>query len=126
MPGKLFSVNQVTAESVPGLFARNERLVCLFDTEHGPLAMVLVGAMVVAGIETVWTGPVTPAGRQVLNVDYELDAAARTLEKGAEMGRFQLGSTVILLLPPGVASWDEALAAGSPLRMGQRIGSLSN
>ena len=125
VPGKLFSVNQVTAESVPGLFARNERLVCLFDTEHGPLAMVLVGAMVVAGIETVWTGPVTPAGRQVLNVDYELDATARTLEKGAEMGRFQLGSTVILLLPPGVASWDEALAAGSPLRMGQRIGSLS-
>ena len=125
VPGKLFSVNQVTAESVPGLFARNERLVCLFDTEHGPLAMVLVGAMVVAGIETVWTGPVTPAGRHVFNVDYQLDAAARTLQKGAEMGRFQLGSTVILLLPRGAVNWDEALAAGSPLRMGQRIGSLS-
>jgi phosphatidylserine decarboxylase len=124
VPGKLFSVNQVTAESVPGLFARNERLVCLFDTEYGPVAMVLVGAMVVAGIETVWTGPVTPAGRHVFNVDYELDVAARTLQKGAEMGRFQLGSTVILLLPRGVASWHEALVAGSPLRMGQRIGSL--
>jgi phosphatidylserine decarboxylase len=124
VPGRLFSVNRVTAESVPGLFARNERLVCLFDTAHGPMALVLVGAMVVAGIETVWTGAVTPAGRQVLTVDLALDAAARSLDKGAEMGRFQLGSTVVLLLPRGVARWDEALVAGSPLRMGERMGSL--
>ena len=124
VPGRLFSVNQVTAASVPGLFARNERLVCLFDTAHGPLAMVLVGAMVVAGIETVWTGAIAPAGRQVLTLDYAADRAARTLAKGAEMGRFQLGSTVILLLPRGVLEWDAALAAGSPLRMGQRIGQL--
>ena len=124
VPGKLFSVNQLTAESVPGLFARNERLVCLFDTEHGPLAMVLVGAMVVAGIETVWTGAVTPAGRQVLTLDFTLDPAARSLDKGAEMGRFQLGSTVVLLLARDAAGWDDALAAGAPLRMGQRIGTL--
>ena len=122
VPGRLFSVNGVTAESVPGLFARNERLVCRFETAHGPMAMVLVGAMVVAGIETVWTGPVTPAGRTVLSMDLESDAAARTLAKGAEMGRFQLGSTVILLLPRGVSGWDDHMVAAAPLRMGQRIG----
>ncbi len=122
VPGRLFSVNGVTAESVPGLFARNERLVCRFETAHGPIAMVLVGAMVVAGIETVWTGPVTPAGRTVLSIDLESDAAARTLAKGAEMGRFQLGSTVILLLPRGVSAWDDQVVAAAPLRMGQRIG----
>ena len=124
VPGRLFSVNQVTAETVPGLFARNERLVCLFDTAHGPMAMVLVGAMVVSGIETVWTGAVTPAGRQVLTLDFALDTAARSLDKGAEMGRFQLGSTVVLLLASDAARWDDALAAGAPLRMGQRIGTL--
>jgi len=124
VPGRLFSVNRITAESVPALFARNERLVCLFDTEHGPMAMVLVGAMVVAGIETVWTGPVAPAGRQVLTLDFTMDAAARALDKGAEMGRFQLGSTVVLLYSRGAATWEEALAAGTPLRMGQRIGTV--
>jgi phosphatidylserine decarboxylase len=97
-------------------------LVCRFETEHGPLAMILVGAMVVAGIETVWTGAVTPAGRQVLAIDLEMDAAARTLARGAEMGRFQLGSTVILLFPRNTLRWDAALVAGAPLRMGQRIG----
>ncbi|MCG3171574.1 MAG: Phosphatidylserine decarboxylase proenzyme [Pseudomonadales bacterium] len=124
VPGRLFSVNAVTAAAVPALFARNERVVCVFDTAHGPLAMVLVGAMVVAGIETVWTGPVAPAGHGVLTIDYERDARERTLAKGAEMGRFQLGSTVILLLPRGRVSWDPALRAGSALRMGQRIATL--
>jgi phosphatidylserine decarboxylase len=122
VPGKLFSVNQVTAENVPGVFARNERLVCRFETEHGPMALVMVGAMIVAGIETVWTGPVTPAGGQVLSIDFERDAAARTLDKGAEMGRFQLGSTVILLFPRHTVRLDDGLVAGAPLRMGQRIG----
>lgn len=122
VPGRLFSVNAVTAASVPALFARNERLVCHFETDRGPMAMVLVGAMVVAGIETVWTGAVTPAGRQVLSIGLELEAGARTLAKGAEMGRFQLGSTVILLWPRGVLDGAEALEPGAPLRMGQRIG----
>jgi phosphatidylserine decarboxylase len=125
IPGKLFSVNQTTAEGVPGLFARNERLVCLLDTEQGPMAMVLVGAMIVAGIETVWTGPVAPAGHSVLELYRELSAQQRTLDKGAEMGRFQLGSTVILLLPRAVANWESSLNAGSPLRMGQRIATLA-
>jgi phosphatidylserine decarboxylase len=122
VPGDLFSVNGVTAASVPSLFARNERLVCRFETAHGPMAMVLVGAMVVAGIETVWTGPVAPAGKAVLSLDLESPAEARQRGKGEEMGRFQLGSTVILLLPRGAARWNADFEAGSPLRMGQRIG----
>ena len=122
VPGDLFSVNAVTAASVPALFARNERLVCRFETAQGPMAMVLVGAMVVAGIETVWTGPVAPAGKSVLSIDLESPAAARERRKGEEMGRFQLGSTVILLLPRGAARWGAEFSAGAPLRMGQRIG----
>jgi phosphatidylserine decarboxylase len=125
VPGRLFSVNQTTAENVPGVFARNERLVCRFETAHGPMALVLVGAMIVAGIETVWTGPVTPAGRHVFGIDLELDAAARSVARGAEMGRFQLGSTVILLFPRHAVSLDDALVAGAPVRMGQRIGSFA-
>lgn len=122
VPGDLFSVNGVTAGSVPNLFARNERLVCRFETPQGPMAMVLVGAMVVAGIETVWTGPVAPAGRSVLSIDLESTRAERERAKGEEMGRFQLGSTVILLLPRGVSRWDAGFGAGAPLRMGRRIG----
>jgi phosphatidylserine decarboxylase len=125
VPGRLFSVNQVTAQSVPGLFARNERLVCRFETAQGPMALVMVGAMIVAGIETVWTGPVTPAGRSPLSFELELDASARSLAKGAEMGRFQLGSTVILLFPRNTARLDDFLVAGAPLRMGQRIGTFA-
>ena len=98
--------------------------VCQFETAHGPLAMVLVGAMIVAGIETVWSGPIVPPGQRALAIDLELPASERTLEKGAEMGRFQLGSTVILLLPRGVASWIPALGEGSAVRMGARIATL--
>ncbi|MEM8205629.1 archaetidylserine decarboxylase, partial [Morganella morganii] len=89
VPGRLFSVNQTTAENVPELFARNERVVCLFDTERGPMAVVLVGAMIVASIETVWAGLVTPPKRELKTFRY--DEAARApirLEKGAELGRF--------------------------------------
>ncbi|MFU1923416.1 phosphatidylserine decarboxylase, partial [Klebsiella pneumoniae] len=88
VPGRLFSVNQTTAENVPELFARNERVVCLFDTERGPMAVVLVGAMIVASIETVWAGLVTPPKRELKTFRY--DEAARApirLEKGAELGR---------------------------------------
>ncbi|TRX74018.1 archaetidylserine decarboxylase [Pseudomonas mangiferae] len=123
VPGRLFSVNQTTAENVPELFARNERVVCLFDTERGPMAVVLVGAMIVASIETVWAGLVTPPKRELKTVRY--DEAARGpihLEAGAELGRFKLGSTAIVLFGPQAVRWDDALLAGSPVRMGQRLG----
>ena len=123
IPGRLFSVNQTTAANVPGLFARNERVACLFDTERGPMAVVLVGAMIVASIETVWAGLVTPPKRELKSQRY--DAAARTpivLEKGAELGRFKLGSTAIVLFGPEQMNWMEGLQAGSSVRMGQQLG----
>ena len=123
IPGRLFSVNQTTAENVPGLFARNERVACLFDTERGPMAVVLVGAMIVASIETVWAGLVTPPRRELKTQRY--DAAARapiTLDKGAEMGRFKLGSTAIVLFGPEQVQWSSELAAGSSVSMGQQLG----
>ena len=122
IPGDLYSVNQVTAENVPRLFARNERLVCHFDTEAGPMAMVLVGAMIVAGIETVWAGQVAPPPDKPVEVDYLKLPAAVALEKGAEMGRFMLGSTVILLFPRDSVSWDEAYGAGVATRLGEKLG----
>ncbi|WP_397378604.1 archaetidylserine decarboxylase [Pseudomonas sp.] len=123
VPGRLFSVNQTTAENVPELFARNERVVCLFDTERGPMAVVLVGAMIVASIETVWAGLVTPPKRTLKTFNY--DEAARapiTLDKGAEMGRFKLGSTAIVLFGPDQVQWADTLTANSPVQMGQRLG----
>ncbi|HAQ87830.1 MAG TPA: phosphatidylserine decarboxylase, partial [Pseudomonas sp.] len=101
----------------------NERVVCLFDTEHGPMAMVLVGAMIVASIETVWAGLVTPPKRTLKTFHY--DEAARGpihLEKGAEMGRFKLGSTVILLFGADRIAWSEQLSALTPVRMGEGLG----
>jgi phosphatidylserine decarboxylase len=122
--GRLFSVNRMTAELVPGLFARNERVMSLFDTEVGPMAMVLVGAIFVGGIETVWAGEVTPAmpGVWSRRHNYRIDSPHVRLERGEEMGRFNLGSTVILLFPPGAVTWDESLTPGDEVRMGQRIG----
>jgi phosphatidylserine decarboxylase len=123
VPGRLFSVNQTTAENVPELFARNERVVCLFDTERGPMAVVLVGAMIVASIETVWAGLVTPPKRTLKTFKY--DDAARApiyLEKGAELGRFKLGSTAIVLFGPEQVQWAEALTANSAVQMGQCLG----
>ncbi|UZA78031.1 phosphatidylserine decarboxylase [Pseudomonas syringae] len=122
VPGRIFSVNQTTAENVPELFARNERVVCLFDTERGPMAVVLVGAMIVASVETVWAGLVTPPKRELKTFSY--DEAARApihLEKGAEMGRFKLGSTAIVLFGPGQVKWAEQLTAGSKVQMGQAL-----
>jgi len=122
IPGKLFSVNTVTAENVDRLFARNERLVCYFDTELGPMAMVLVGAMIVAGIETVWSGQVAPPQKAPASLDYRALPEAVTLEKGEEMGRFKLGSTVILLFPKESMAWDAQYAAGTPTRLGVGLG----
>lgn len=122
VPGKLFSVNQTTAENVPELFARNERVVCLFDTPAGPMAVVLVGAMIVASVETVWAGLVAPPSRQLNSQRY--GQAAPELARGAEMGRFKLGSTAIVLFGPDKVEWVKELAAGSAVRMGQAMGTV--
>lgn len=119
VPGDLYSVNQTTAEGVENLFARNERLVAIFDTEYGPMAMILVGAMIVAGIETVWAGQVAPQQRKTWRIEHTPEPQEPiTLEKGAEMGRFKLGSTVILLFGKDVIEWQENLQAGSPVNLG--------
>lgn len=124
VPGRLFSVNQATADNVPGLFARNERLVCFFDTPAGPLAMILVGAMIVAGIETVWEGQVTPPVREVKLKNFA-DPEPVVLEKGQEMGRFKLGSTVILVFGPDAVQWREDLQNGTPVRLGEALAELA-
>lgn len=116
IPGELFSVNQVTAENIPGLFARNERMVCLFDTELGRMAVVLVGAMIVAGIETVVTGKVKPTGR------LELNHHGVVLEKGDELGRFYLGSTAIVLFEKDKMAWESQFKANSVVVMGEKLG----
>jgi len=116
IPGELFSVNQTTAENVPGLFARNERMVCLFDTELGRMAVVLVGAMIVAGIETVATGKVKPSGK------VELQHHQMKLDKGAELGRFYLGSTAVVLFEKDKMVWEEQFKANSTVVMGERLG----
>ncbi|CUB05819.1 archaetidylserine decarboxylase [Marinomonas fungiae] len=121
VPGKLFSVNKVTAEQIPNVFARNERTVCIFDTVAGPMAVILVGAMIVASIETVWTGQVTPFSKQVQTWDYD-KLANIELKKGEEMGRFKLGSTAIVLFGKDVAEWEKHLQADSQTRMGMEFG----
>ena len=120
VPGDLFSVNPLTAENVPNLFSRNERVVAIFDTEIGPLAMVLVGATIVASIETIWAGTVTPpAGKDVFTWDYPDNGHNQImLNKGDEMGRFKLGSTVILAWGAQVADFLDGEVAGKVTRMG--------
>ncbi len=120
VPGRLFSVNQTTAEHVPRLFARNERVITVFDTPHGKMALILVGAMIVAGIETVWAGEVAPNSRRVQHVSYT-DADAIVLHKGDEMGRFKLGSTVIMLLANSALQWHDHVVAQAGIRMGQTV-----
>lgn len=122
VPGKLFSVNQTTVDAVPDLFARNERLVCIFDSPAGPMAVILVGAMIVAGIETVWGGQVTPKPRQPISIDYP---TAINLQKGDEMGRFKLGSTVIVLFAKDAAGWQADASPAATLQMGQLIGHIA-
>lgn len=124
IPGRLFSVNPLTARKVPRLFARNERLACLFDTASGPMAVVLVGAMIVGAMETVWAGQVAPHGSRIVATRYD-DGAVR-LDKGAEMGRFKLGSTVVLLFGPGQMDWNEGLGPLGAVRMGQALGQAVN
>lgn len=122
IPGKLFSVNQTTAAGVDRLFARNERLVCHFETPYGPMAMVLVGAMIVAGIQTAWPGISAPAGREPLHLDHRTHGSERHLLRGEEMGRFLLGSTVIVLLGRDTGLIADDIQAGQPVKMGQYFG----
>ena len=117
IPGKLFSVNAATETEVEGLFAVNERLVCEFETDYGTMLVVMVGAMIVASIETVWDGPRSPYARRQVT---EHDVA---FEKGAEIGRFLLGSSVVLVFEEDRVRLDSGLAAGAVVRMGQSIGS---
>jgi len=121
IPGELFSVNTVTAENVPRLFSRNERAAAIFDTDIGPMAVVLVGAMIVAGIETVWDGQIAPfASRDIATSLYPYQNI--TLNKGDEMGRFKLGSTAVVLFAKDKMQWDEKFSAGTPTKMGERMG----
>ncbi len=125
VPGRLFSVNDATARHVPGLFARNERVILEFAGEHGTHALVMVGALFVGSMGTVWHGDIAPR-RQRGAVALPVPAApgAARLPRGAELGRFNMGSTVILLLPPGAGHWQAGLSAGSRLRVGQALGTL--
>lgn len=126
VPGRLFSVNDATARGVPGLFTRNERCICIFDTDVGPMAVVLVGAMIVAGIETVFAGQITPLPRTVQRHHFAATGSpAPVLERGEELGRFLLGSTAIVLMPEGSCRWREGLGPGSPVSMGQALGQLT-
>jgi phosphatidylserine decarboxylase len=122
VPGRLFSVNAVTTSLVPRLFTRNERVICLFEGESGPFAVILIGAIFVGSIETVWAGQVTPSGRGRSPGRHDTGAEAVTLTGGEELGRFNMGSTVILLHPPGVVEWEPGLGSGDGVRMGQRLG----
>ncbi|MEJ2789567.1 MULTISPECIES: archaetidylserine decarboxylase [unclassified Pseudoxanthomonas] len=123
VPGRLFSVGTDAVANVPRLFARNERLVCHFDTDFGPMVSVMVGALLVSGVETVWSGEEIPAyGTAITRKDYR--GKGVTLERFAEMARFNYGSTVIVLLPPGVAELAPNLKAESPVRLGQALARL--
>jgi phosphatidylserine decarboxylase len=124
VPGRLFSVNGTTTRAVPGLFARNERIVCVF--EHGAVtfALILVGALFVGSMDTVWHGSVTPRARQPCPLPLAGAHAPLALPKGAELGRFNMGSTVILLLPPKAVRWRTDLLNGTAVRVGEQLGEL--
>jgi len=119
IPGDLFSVNPTTADRVPQLFARNERVVCLFETSMGPVSLVLVGAMIVASIETTWAGLVAPAGKKVVKTNYE--TASIHFKKGQEFARFKLGSTIIMLFPSSALRWSENAKIEKDICMGEII-----
>lgn len=126
VPGRLFSVNPLTARNVPALFARNERVVCIFDTVLGPMAVVLVGAMIVASIETVWAGLVAPDKKAVTTTLYDANPAPIRLEKGEEMGRFKLGSTVVVLFGKDAVRWRDGLGEGAAVSMGEAMGAATD
>ena len=123
VPGDLFSVNPVTARGVPGLFARNERVVCVFESAGGPFVLILVGATIVGSMATVWHGVVNPPrGKSVRTWHYPAAGEpAITLKKGDEMGRFLLGSTVVMLFPPAPVRFSPDWAPGRSIRLGEAM-----
>lgn len=121
VPGSLFSVNPTTASGVPGLFARNERVVCLFESQFGPFAMVLVGATIVGSMETVWHGVVNASRSRTIR-EWDYSDREIILNKGEEMGRFLLGSTVVLLFPRDVLAFNPEWTATRTIRMGEAMG----
>ena len=125
VPGSLFSVNPTTARGVPELLARNERVVCLFDSPAGPFAMVLVGATIVGSMATVWHGQVNPPRRGVLR-QWDYQPGAVTLRQGEEMGRFLLGSTVVMLFPAGPLQFNARWAPEGGVRLGEAMASLGD
>ena len=120
VPGKLYSVNTYTAETIPNLFAVNERVINIFETENGPMALILVGAINVGSMETTWHGTVTPPYGKSIN-HWQYDKGAVEFKRGEEMGRFNMGSTVILLFPEGHTTWVPGLMAGDTVQMGQPL-----
>jgi phosphatidylserine decarboxylase len=121
IPGRLFSVNTATTNAVPRLFARNERVVAIFDTEIGQMALVLVGAIFVSSIETVWHGVVTPPTIKTIRT-WKYENHAPTLKIGEEMGRFNMGSTIIVLFEKDKMTWNEDFTAEKAVNMGEKIG----
>jgi phosphatidylserine decarboxylase len=122
VPGELFSVNPTTARGVPGLFARNERVVCVFDSVRGPFVLVLVGATIVGSMATVWHGVVNPPRSQEVR-EWRYDDKPVLLKQGQEMGRFLLGSTVVMLFPKGPLKFNPAWAPAGAVRLGQAMAS---
>ena len=125
VPGALFSVNPVTARGVPGLFARNERVVCVFEADHGPLVLVLVGATIVGSMATVWHGVVNPPRSKRLR-EWRYDDQRIELAQGDEMGRFLLGSTVVLLMPNGALRFNPEWVPGREIRLGEAMADWSS
>jgi phosphatidylserine decarboxylase len=124
LPGRLFSVNAATARTLPRLFTRNERVLCLFDTDHGPMAIILVGAIFVGCMDTVWSGTVAPLGLRQDRWHYAAHPPEVTLAQGEEMGRFNMGSTVIMLFGKDVLDWQNQLHDNRPVRMGEALAQL--
>ncbi|MBC7700148.1 archaetidylserine decarboxylase [Aquabacterium sp.] len=122
VPGELFSVNPATARGVPGLFARNERVVCVFETEQGPFVLTLVGATIVGSMATVWHGVVNPPRSKDVR-EWRYTDQSIVLKKGDEMGRFMLGSTVVMLFPKSALRFNPAWAPASPVRLGDAMAS---
>ncbi len=120
IPGRLFSVNAATANSVPALFARNERVACMFETESGPMALVLVGAIFVSSVETTWHGVVTPPTIESVR-QWQYDDHAPMIDKGEEMGRFNMGSTIIVLFGKDKIQWLDDFTAGKKVQLGEKI-----
>ena len=120
VPGELFSVNPATARGIPGLFARNERVVCVFESDDGPFVLALVGATIVGSMATVWHGIVNPPRPGVIR-EWRYDKEPALLERGTEMGRFLLGSTVVMLFPKNALSLNASWHTGKSVRLGESM-----